>query len=62
MEKTIFKRFLQLLGSKGGIVFEIIGDKVGLASCLYNKITLLCSACMNHQRKMIVSKKITRDI
>ena len=38
MERTIFTRYMQLLGSKGGIVFEIIGDKVGLASCLYNKM------------------------
>ena len=30
MERTIFTRFMQLLGSKGGIVFEIIGDNLAL--------------------------------
>ena len=43
MEKTIFKRFLQLLGSKGGIVFEIYGDKVVIV-LLYINILILSYA------------------
>ena len=38
MERTIFIRFMQCLGSWGGIVFEIIMAKVGLSSPIYSKM------------------------
>ena len=70
MERTIFIRFMQCLGSWGGIVFEIIMAKVGLSSPIYSKIISSVGTlvrCLTRDSKVggsneIPSNKFSRTI